>query len=122
MASEKRFVYVLSNRSVPRRYYTGLTSDVAARLATHNAGRCTHTANGRPWEIDVVVEFSDDTRAVEFREVFEVGIRRGLREAPSPIAAREAVALSVEAARYAPAERRRGRAQRHDQRGWPARD
>jgi putative endonuclease len=64
MLFEKRFVYVIRNRSTRRRYYTGLTSDVPARLAAHNAGHCTHTADGRPWDIDVVVEFSDERRAI----------------------------------------------------------
>jgi predicted GIY-YIG superfamily endonuclease len=33
----KRFVYVLQSVRTPDRYYTGLTSDVPARLAAHNA-------------------------------------------------------------------------------------
>jgi len=45
-ALDKRFVYVLRSGSTPTRYYTGLTSDVAARLAAHNAGHSTHTAAG----------------------------------------------------------------------------
>jgi predicted GIY-YIG superfamily endonuclease len=40
----KRFVYVLRNDEVPPRYYTGLTANVAIRLAIHNAGHCRHTA------------------------------------------------------------------------------
>jgi predicted GIY-YIG superfamily endonuclease len=51
----KRFVYVLRNDEVPPRYYTRLTSDVATRHATHNAGHCRHTAKHRPWFIDVVI-------------------------------------------------------------------
>ena len=62
----KRFVYVLKNQAIPPRYYTGLTSDVVRRQAEHNAGSCTHTANYRPWSIDVVIEFADQRRAVAF--------------------------------------------------------
>lgn len=73
MAFEKRVVYVLRNRSVPRRYYTGVTSNAATRLAAHNAGHCSHTAGGRPWEIDVLVEFSDEARAVAFERYLKSG-------------------------------------------------
>ena len=73
MASDKRFVYVLGNRSTPMRYYTGVTANVTARLADHNAGRCPHTADGRPWNIDLVVEFTDETRAMKFERYLKSG-------------------------------------------------
>lgn len=56
MEFRKRFVYILRSYSLPERYYTGLTSDVAARLADHNAGRCSHTASGRPWCVEAPTE------------------------------------------------------------------
>jgi predicted GIY-YIG superfamily endonuclease len=55
------------------RYYTGVTADVASRLSAHNAGRCTHTADGRPWEIDIVVEFTDETRALKLERYLKSG-------------------------------------------------
>lgn len=73
MGLSKHFVYVLKNQSSPRRYYTGLTSTAAARLDAHNAGRCTHTITGQPWELDVVIEFSDERRAVAFERYLESG-------------------------------------------------
>jgi len=73
MAFDKRFVYVLRNWSTPTRYYTGVTADVASRLAAHNAGRCPHTANGRPWKIDIVVEFTDETRALKLERYLKSG-------------------------------------------------
>ena len=73
MPLEKRFVYILRNRSTPTRYYTGLTSNVAARQASHNAGHCTHTAAGRPWAIDAVIEFNDEKRAVAFEQYLKSG-------------------------------------------------
>ena len=73
MALAKRFVYVLKNRNTPPRYYTGLTSHVAARRVAHNAGRCPHTACAGPWEIDVVVEFTDEERAVAFERYLKSG-------------------------------------------------
>jgi len=61
----KRFVYILKDDAA-QRYYTGLTGDVHARRADHNGGRCPHTADGRPWKVDVVIEFADEARAVRF--------------------------------------------------------
>jgi putative endonuclease len=62
MPGGKRFVYVLNSTSDPNRYYTGLTSNVRARLAAHNDGGCTHTAKGRPWRAIVVVAFANHER------------------------------------------------------------
>ena len=52
----KRSVYILQSDADCSRYYTGLTADVVARLGAHNAGRCTHTASGRPWRVIVAVD------------------------------------------------------------------
>jgi predicted GIY-YIG superfamily endonuclease len=46
-------VYVLRSAAQTDRYYTGVTSDPHAQLDDHNAGRCAHTADGRPWVVDV---------------------------------------------------------------------
>jgi predicted GIY-YIG superfamily endonuclease len=73
MPLDKRFVYVLRSRSTTKRYYTGLTSAVGARLAAHNAGHCTHTAAGRPWLVDVLIEFADETRAIAFERYLKSG-------------------------------------------------
>ena len=69
----KRFVYVLRNAEVPPRHYTGVTSDVAKRLAEHNRGSCTHSAKYRPWTIDVVIEFPEERRAVAFERYLKSG-------------------------------------------------
>lgn len=69
----KRFVYVLRSEPDPNRYYTGLTSNVVARLEAHNAGRCSHTAKGRPWRVDVVMEFANEERAVRFERYLKSG-------------------------------------------------
>ena len=88
MALAKRFVYVLRSQGAPNRYYTGVTSDVHARLADHNAGRCRHTADGRPWQMDVVIEFSDQQRALAFEQYLKSGsgvafAKRHLRTPPA---------------------------------------
>ena len=69
----KRFVYVLRSQVQPFRYYTGVTSDVSRRLSDHNDGRCPHTAIGRPWNIDIVVEFADEERALRFERYLKSG-------------------------------------------------
>ena len=74
--SAQRFVYVLLSTIHPGRYYTGLTSDVSARLASHNAGQSKHTANGRPWKIVTSIEFSDAERAKAFEYYLKSGSGR----------------------------------------------
>jgi predicted GIY-YIG superfamily endonuclease len=69
----KRFVYVLKNSSVPPRYYTGVTANVAIRHAAHNEGCSRHTAKYRPWSIDVVIEFPDERRALAFERYLKSG-------------------------------------------------
>ena len=73
MSNPKRTVYVLRSVCNPARYYTGVTSDVNARLAAHNAGRCPHTADGRPWQVDVVVQFTVERRALAFEHYLKSG-------------------------------------------------
>ena len=73
MDPSRQTVYVLKSRVDPARYYTGLTSNLAERVEAHNAGRVPHTPNGRPWDIDVVVEFSDQRRAVAFEKYLKSG-------------------------------------------------
>ena len=69
----KRFVYVLRNHETPPRYHTGLTSDVSRRQAEHNAGVCESTAKYRPWSVDVIIELTDERRAVAFERYLKSG-------------------------------------------------
>jgi putative endonuclease len=73
MSQPKRIVYVLRSVAAPGRYYTGVTSDVAARLEDHNAARCPHTATGGPWEVDVFIQFADEARALKFERYLKSG-------------------------------------------------
>ena len=73
MIANRRFVYVLKNSSHPPHYYTGLTSDLRARLVEHNAGQCVATASNRPWRFDLVVKFADERRAVAFERYLKSG-------------------------------------------------
>jgi len=73
MNTSKRFVHIIRSSADPSRYYTGLTPDVPARIASHNAGRRHHTANAIPWASVVVIEFSDESRAVAFERYLKSG-------------------------------------------------
>ena len=76
MAGDKRFVYVLRDADRNTSFYVGLSSDVGARLADHNMGRCLHTASRRPWQLHVVIEFSDEDRAIRFERYLKSGSGR----------------------------------------------
>ena len=69
----KLYVYVLKNCDSKPRYYTGLTSDLARRLAEHNSNGPHRTCRYRPWSIDVVIEFTDERRAVAFERYLKSG-------------------------------------------------
>ena len=73
MNAAKRFVYILMSQTQPDRYYTGLTSDVDARLQAHNAGRCPHTVTGRPWRVIVTIELAEEELAIEFERYLKSG-------------------------------------------------
>ena len=72
MSCPQTIVYVLKSE-IGSGYYTGLTSNLAARLEAHNAGRVPFTARGRPWHIDLVVEFADERRAIAFEKYLKSG-------------------------------------------------
>ena len=62
-----KYVYIL--RSVDSdHYYVGITDDLRARLATHNAGSVPHTSKYKPWQVKTYVAFSDVGQAVQFEK------------------------------------------------------
>ena len=69
----KRFVYVLQSVRDRARYYTGITSNVRRRLVAHNADECVHTTRNRPWELDVLIAFRDEARALAFERYLKSG-------------------------------------------------
>ena len=72
----KRFVYLLRSTISPSQYYVGLTNDVAARVATHNAGGSLHTSKYRPWRLTVSIEFEDQSQATAFERYLKTGSGR----------------------------------------------
>jgi putative endonuclease len=67
---------VLKSADSKPHFYVGLTSDVLARLVDHNAGRCPHTARHRPCQLNVIIEFADEERAIEFERYLKAGSGR----------------------------------------------
>jgi len=72
----KRFVYVLRSLRDERRYYTGLTADVDARLRTHNSGGSAYTTNLRPWELVATIAFDNEASAIAFERYLKHGSGR----------------------------------------------
>lgn len=62
-------VYILES-SCGGHFYTGLTDDLAARLAKHNAG-VLHTARHRLWVIKTAVAFHRREKAAAFETYLE---------------------------------------------------
>jgi hypothetical protein len=62
MQETRRLVYVIKSTGSTPHFYVGLTSDALARLAHHNAGRCSHTARYRPWQLHVTIALPDEQR------------------------------------------------------------
>ena len=76
MPSNSSSVYILRSLVDPTRYYTGLTSDVARRLDTHNSGGSIHTVANRPWQLVAAIEFSNVDSAVKFERYLKSGSGR----------------------------------------------
>ena len=73
---QKRSVYIIRSEPVPKQHYVGLTSDVAKRLAAHNAGEARHTRRFRPWRLVVAIEFAVESSAIDFEKYLKSGSGR----------------------------------------------
>ena len=49
-----KYVYILESLD-SEHFYVGITGDLRARLAKHNAGEVPHTSKYRPWRIRTYV-------------------------------------------------------------------
>ena len=59
------YVYMLKDVATETHVYTGVTEDLHARLAKHNAGEVPHTAKFKPWRIETAIAFSSKEKAVK---------------------------------------------------------
>lgn len=69
-------VYLIQSLSRPDRRYTGITTDLEARLEAHNQGKSKHTAKYRPWKLIAAISFTDDQKAHAFEKYLKTGSGR----------------------------------------------
>jgi len=62
-----KYVYILESHD-SEHFYVGITDDLRARLAKHNAGEVTHTSKYKPWRLKIYIAFSDAKQAFEFEK------------------------------------------------------
>jgi predicted GIY-YIG superfamily endonuclease len=67
------YVYLIESLSIPGERYVGLTKDLKARLAEHNAGKSPHTAKFKPWRVTTYVAFSEQAKAIAFERYLKSG-------------------------------------------------
>jgi putative endonuclease len=60
------YVYMLRSEFAPEQTYIGYSTDLKARLLTHNAGGSLHTRKFPPWRLVTYFAFSDKQRALAF--------------------------------------------------------
>jgi putative endonuclease len=58
------YVYLLQSEEKPDERYVGFTTDLKARLKTHNSGGSAYTAEHKPWKL--VGYHADERKAREF--------------------------------------------------------
>ncbi len=65
-----KYVYILEseNENERKHFYSGVTSDLRARLEKHNAGGVPHTSKYRPWRLKTYIAFSDMSQAHAFEK------------------------------------------------------
>jgi predicted GIY-YIG superfamily endonuclease len=59
-----KYVYILESIAFPAETYIGLTDDLRARLAAHNAGQARHTSKLK--RLLTSIAFADEEKAVAF--------------------------------------------------------
>jgi putative endonuclease len=60
--------YIIRSLSSPEQEYTGATADLKQRISDHNAGKSTHTAKFKPWQLAWYCAFRDKYKALEFEK------------------------------------------------------
>jgi putative endonuclease len=68
-------VYVLFSPSC-KKHYTGFTSNLDARLLSHNELGHDWTAKHRPWILIFTKEFTDKQEALQFEKWLKTGVGR----------------------------------------------
>jgi len=74
-----KYVYILESHDTEH-YSAGITDDVPARLAKHNAGEVSHTSKYRPWRLKTYVAFSNQQQAIAFEKYLKSGSGRAFAQ------------------------------------------
>jgi putative endonuclease len=67
------YVYMLQSINNPKQKYTGFTSDLKKRFASHNNGETAHTAKYMPWQLVGYHAFEDKKQALDFEHYLKSG-------------------------------------------------
>lgn len=71
-----KYVYILQSCDFRDRHYVGVTGDLKARLAKHNAREVPHTSKHAPWSVKTYIGFSDEAQAFAFEKYLKSGSGR----------------------------------------------
>jgi predicted GIY-YIG superfamily endonuclease len=71
-----KYVYILQRIAADDRYYVGVTDNLRARLAKHNAGDVSHTSKYRPCRLKTYIAFADERQALAFERYLQVASGR----------------------------------------------
>ena len=66
------YVYILQSVK-DQSYYTGLTTDVEARLKKHNSGEVAYTSTKRPFKLVWYCCFENKEKALQFEKYLKSG-------------------------------------------------
>lgn len=67
------YAYILESVPNPGTFYRGHTGDLKHRILEHNAGKCSHTSKGMPWEIRFYAAFETCELAQDFERYLKSG-------------------------------------------------
>jgi putative endonuclease len=70
-----KYVYILESLD-SQHFYVGITHDLQARLAKHNAGEVSHTSKYGPWRLKTYVAFSNEQQAIAFEKYLKTASGR----------------------------------------------
>ena len=70
-----QYVYILESLD-SEHFYVGVTDDLRAQLAKHNAGEVPHTSKYGPWRLRTYIAFSDEQSALAFERYLKSGSGR----------------------------------------------
>jgi putative endonuclease len=61
-------VYILQSIPFPSKTYIGFTTNINKRIEKHNEGGSKYTSQFKPWEIKLVVTFTEKKKALAFEK------------------------------------------------------